>query len=208
EIAGNSNSIGSTTSGNTNFVSGNKNNGVLLDSTATGNVIQGNDIGTDYTGSTAVANSGNGVAISGSNNTVGGSVSGAGNIIANNSGDGALVSTGSGNSIRRNSIYNNAGGGISLGSGANNNIAAPILSSAALSASTVLLHGTFTAQTANVSYVLEFFANPSGDAEGKYRLGSLTVTPTSTGTQNFNVNLTNSASGTNPLITATLTDNI
>jgi hypothetical protein len=66
--------------------------------------------------------------------------------------------------------------------------------------------GSFTAPTANVSYVLEFFANPSGDAEVKIYLGSLTVTPTSTGTQNFTFTTTTTVTGSDPLITATLTD--
>jgi|SRR5579884_1239261 len=134
------------------------------------------------------------------------------------------------------------------------------LNSATLSGSTLTVKGSFTAPIANVAYVLEFFANPSGgmdenwvtlgarksapvfavkgsrkspsvregplenpqkcylkpacfepcpsgDAEGKIYLGSLTVTPTSTGTQNFTFTVTTTVTGTEPLITATLTDN-
>ncbi len=208
EVAGSNNTLGGTVSGTRNIISGNSNDGVLIDSTAASNVIQGNDVGTDYTGLNILANSGNGVEIAGNNNMVGGSVSGAGNVIANNSKDGVLVSAGSGNTIRRNSIYNNAGPGISLSSGANNNITPPKLNSAAHSVNTLTVTGSFNAPTANVSYVLEFFANPSNDVEGKYYLGSLTVTPTSTGTQNFTFSTTNSVTTTNPLITATLTDNL
>jgi hypothetical protein len=43
--------------------------------------------------------------------------------------------------------------------------------------------GTFSAPTASVLYILEFFVSPAGDAEGKVYVGELTVTPTSTGTQ-------------------------
>jgi carbon storage regulator len=62
-----------------------------------------------------------------------------------------------------------------LSSGANNNVTAPTLTTATLSGSTLTVQGTFTAPTANVPYVLEFFANPTGDAEGKVYLGSKTI---------------------------------
>jgi hypothetical protein len=208
EIAGNSNTLGSTVSGNKNVISGNSNDGVLIDNTAANSVLQGNDVGTDYTGQNVLVNSGNGVEIAGSNNMVGGSVSGAGNVIANNSKDGVLVSAGSGNTIRRNSIYNDVAPGISLASGANNNIVAPTLSSAKLSGSTLTVTESFTAPTANVNYVLEFFANPTGDAEGKIYLGSLTVTSATTGAQSVTFTATTTVTGANPLITATLTDNV
>jgi hypothetical protein len=206
EIAGSSNTIGGTVSGSRNIISGSGNDGVLIDSTGASNVIEGDYVGTDYTGQKALGNTGNGIEIAGNNNTVGGSVSGASNVISSNSKNGVLVSAGSGNTISENSLFANTGLGISLASGANNNIAAPIISSATLTGGTLTVLGSFTPATANVSYVLEFFANPSTDAEGKYYLGSLTVTPTSTATQNFTFTSTNSVTGTNPLITATLTD--
>jgi hypothetical protein len=71
---------------------------------------------------------------------------------------------------------------------------------------TLTVNGTFNAPTANVTYVLEFYANPTGDAEGKLFLGFLSVTPTSTGTQSFTFSTTTSAPATNPVITTTLTD--
>jgi hypothetical protein len=180
---------------------------VLIDSTGASNLLPGNYVGTDYTGTSAVANSGNGIEIAGSNNTVGGSLSGGGNVIAHNSKNGVLVSAGSGDRISQNSSFANGGLGISLASGANNNIAAPSLLTATLSGSTLTVTGTFTPPPANVSYVLEFFANPSGDAEGKIYLGSLTVTPASMGTASFTFTTTTSVLGANPLITATLTAN-
>jgi titin len=207
EIAGSSNTIGGTASGTRNVISGSGNDGVLIDSTGAKNAIQGNYVGTDYTGTGAVANSANGIEIAGNNNTVGGSASGATNIIAHNSKNGVLIdSTGSGDTVSQNSIFANGGLGISLASGANNNLAAPTISTATLVSGTLTVTGTFNAPTANVSYVLEFFANPSGDAEGKIFLGSLTVTPTSTGTQTFTFSTTTTVTGTYPLITATLTD--
>ncbi len=206
EIAGSTNTVGGTVWGNRNVLSASGNDGVLLDSTATNNLLQGNYVGTDYTGKNAVANSGNGIEIQGTGNMVGGSVSGAGNVISDNTKDGVLVSGGSGNTLSRNSIFANTGLGISLGSSANNNIAVPSISSAMITGSTLTVRGSFMAATANVSYVLEFFANPTGDAEGKIYLGALTVKPTSTGTQSFTFTTTTSVTGTSPLITATLTD--
>ncbi len=205
EIKGTANSIGGASSRARNIISANTNDGVLIDSGATGNQVQGDSIGVNYSGA-ALANSGNGVEIAGAGNTIGGSVAGTGNTIANNNGAGVLVSAASGNTIRENSIFANTGPGISLTSGANNNLAAPSLSSATLSSGTLTVTGRFTAPIANVPYVLEFFANPTGDPEGKIYLGSLTVTPTSTGTQSFSFTKTTTVTGTNPLITATLTD--
>jgi hypothetical protein len=142
---------------------------------------------------------------------VGGSVSGAGNTISGNSTNGVLVSAGSGDTIRGNSIFangpSNTGPGITLSGGANNGIVAPSLTSATLSGSTLTVKGTFTAPTASVAYVLEFFANPAGDGEGKILLGAVTATPSTTGPQTFSFNFTTTVTGTNPLITATLTDN-
>jgi hypothetical protein len=121
--------------------------------------------------------------------------------------DGVLVSVGVGNTITSNSIFANAALGISLSNGGNSNLAAPSLLTAVLTGSTLTVTGSFTAPTANVSYLLQFFAAPSGDAEGKVYLGSLTVTPTTTGTQLFTFTTTTPVTGTYPLITATLTDN-
>ncbi len=206
EVAGAGNTLGGTTSAVRNIISGNSKDGVLLDSTASGTLVLGNYIGVNYSGA-ALGNSGNGVEMAGNNNTVGGSASGAGNIISDNSKNGVLVSAGSGDTMSRNSIFGNTLLGISLASGANNNIVAPSLSSATISGSTLTVQGSFAVPTANVAYVLQFFANLSGDAEGRIYLGSLTVTPTSTGLQNFTFRTTTTVTGTDPLITATLTDN-
>jgi hypothetical protein len=206
EVAGNSNTLGGASFGLGNVLSGNSSDGLRLDSLATNNVIQRNYVGTDYTGKNAVANSGNGVAIVGNNNTLGGSAAAAGNTIAYNSGDGVLVSVGVGNTLTSNSIFANAALGIALSNGGNSTLAAPNLLTAVVSGGTLTVTGSFTAPTANVSYVLQFFANPSGDPEGKVYLGSLTVMPTSTGSQSFSFSTTTSAVLSNPLITATLTD--
>jgi hypothetical protein len=91
---------------------------------ATGNVVQGNLIGTDASGAAALGNAGFGVSIAGASNTlVGGPASGEGNVIAfnglGNSAPGVLVfdAPASGNQIRHNSIHSNGGLGIDLAPG-------------------------------------------------------------------------------------------
>jgi hypothetical protein len=209
EVQSVGNTLGGTSYNPRNYIAGNKAAGVKLDSGASGNVVEGNFIGTDYTGKAALGNS-VGVSIAGSNNTVGGVASGAGNKIADNTTSGILVSAGSGNSIRQNAVYANGasktGPGITLSAGANNNLVAPSLSSAILNGSTLTVTGTFTAPTANVSYVLEFFANPSGDPEGAIYLGAKLVKPATTGTVSFTFTTSTTVTGTDPVITATLTD--
>ncbi len=208
EVVGNNNTIGGTAAGSQNVISGNSGGGVYIN--ASGTLVQGNSIGINVSAA-ALGNGGYGVGIiSSSNNTIGGN--GAGNTIADNAGGGVFVSAGSGNTISQNSIYangpSNTGPGISLIGSANNGIVAPTLTSASISGTTLTVQGTFSAPTANVSYVLEFFANTSSDPEGRVYLGSLTVKPTSTGTQNFTFTTTTTVTGTYPLITATLTDNL
>jgi hypothetical protein len=209
EVAASANTIGGTATGSGNLISGNSSDGVLLDSTSSGNQVLGNSIGTNASG-VALGNGNYGVNISGVKNTIGGSVASAANIIADNTQGGVLVSSGSGNSVRLNSMYangaNNSRSGITLSSGANNDLVAPNLISAQRSGTTLIVNGSFTAPTAKVSYVVDLYANLSGDAEGRVFLGSLTVTPTTTGTQAGAFPITTTVTGTYPLITATLTD--
>jgi titin len=208
-VQGSSNTIGGTVAGSRNVISGNTGSGVSLVSSVTGIAVQGNYIGVNAAAS-ALGNAGYGVSIAGSKNTIGGSIGGAGNTIAFNSQGGIHVSAGSGDTLRHNLIYangpSNTGPGIVLAAGTNNNLAAPSLSSATYVGTTLTVTGTFNAPTANVSYVLEFFASPTGDPEGKIYVGSRTVTPTTTGAQPFTFTVTTTAPATDPLITATLTD--
>ena len=88
------NTIGGTVAGAGNLISGNGWDGVvLLDSGTTSNAVEGNFIGTDVTGGTAVGNQGNGVEIysGASGNTIGGTTAGARNIISGNIGQGVAV---------------------------------------------------------------------------------------------------------------------
>ena len=131
-----SNTIGGTTAAARNVISGNMNQGVLLSGTGVSqNVISGNYIGTDLSGTASRPNAFSGVAIFGNatSNTIGGTSEGARNIIAGNSSDGVTFS-GTGtelNSVQGNFIgltvtgtttLANAGSGVSLFGGANNNL--------------------------------------------------------------------------------------
>ncbi len=77
-----------------NVISGNNNQGVLLDDGASGNLVEGNYIGTDITGNNRLGNNGGGVVLyDAPQNTIGGSASGAGNLISGNGNDGIQVSS-------------------------------------------------------------------------------------------------------------------
>ena len=95
------NTIGGTTSASRNVISGNGNGVRLLNST--GNVVEGNYIGTDVTGSTALANSTGVYVFDAPQNIIGGTNAGAGNLIAGNSNAGINI-TGPGNLVQGNLI--------------------------------------------------------------------------------------------------------
>ena len=110
------NTIGGTSTGAGNVISGN-NWGVRLGGgNATGNLVLGNSIGTDRAGVVPVRNAIDGVLITAgaSNNSIGGIAPGAGNAIAYNVGNGVNVLSGTGNAILTNKIYGNNLLGIDL----------------------------------------------------------------------------------------------
>src|SRR5271157_3503954 len=108
------NTIGGTGAGAGNVISSNSGDGI--DISSDGNFVQGNKIGTDVMGSSSLGNQGAGVSISGSNNTIGGTESGAGNVISGNKDYGISV-TGGNNSLLNNLIGTNAAGTAALGNG-------------------------------------------------------------------------------------------
>jgi len=87
-----SNVIGGTGAGARNIISGGGSQGIWLEETAHYNVIQGNYIGTDATGSNVVQN-GDGIEVDSSHNTIGGVVAGAGNLISGNDSRGIVLSS-------------------------------------------------------------------------------------------------------------------
>jgi titin len=109
------NTVGGLTPGLGNVVSGNAHNGVeVAGSTASGNLILGNRIGTDGTGSVARGNGGDGVLVFGSGNTVGGTEAGAGNLVSGNAGNGISLVGGS-NLVQANLVGTDATGTVGLG---------------------------------------------------------------------------------------------
>ena len=88
------NTIGGVVAGTRNLISGNGAVGVgIFDPQSIGNVVQGNFIGTDVSGTRALPNHGGGIDLLGevSNTTIGGSVAGAHNVISGNIGPGIHV---------------------------------------------------------------------------------------------------------------------
>src|SRR5262249_20244924 len=148
-----------------NIISANGLAGVELFSSATNNLVAGNYIGTDVTGTGALGNSSDGVYIQGSNNTVGGTVPGPGNTIAFNGHDGVLVDMGTGDAIRGNSIFSNGNLGIELFRGGNSMQPAPTLTRLTATTIQVSLSGT-----PSTTYRFDIFSNtvcdPSGFGEG------------------------------------------
>ncbi len=113
EKTGNNNTIGGTTAGARNVVSGNILSGIEIDDF--GNVVQGNYIGTDVTGGRGLANQGPGVDLD-FGATIGGTAAGAGNLISGNLGDGILIHPGSAQSlVQGNRIGTDATGNLGLG---------------------------------------------------------------------------------------------
>jgi len=99
-----------------NVISANVGHGLDLFASATGTVVQGNVIGADPSGDIPLGNSLDGIAVSGSDNLVGGVLEGEGNVIADNLGNGVEVANGAftGNAIRGNVVFGNARLGIDL----------------------------------------------------------------------------------------------
>jgi hypothetical protein len=209
------NTIGGTTAAALNLISGN-NWGVRLDgSSATANLVEGNYIGTDITGKAPLANEVNGVIVSNnaSANTIGGTVSGAGNTIAFNVLTGVRVESGTGDSILSNSIYSNGQLGIilvtpSVPPGPNNLQAAPVLTTAIGGGPSSAIQGTL-ASIQGTLFLIQFFTSlirdPSGFGQGQTPIGSTTVTTDGKG--NAAISFTPSSSlPANIWVTATATN--
>src|SRR5262249_59794301 len=79
------------------------------------NVVESNLIGTDAAGARALPNSGEGVLVSGANNTIGGAGAGAGNVISGNGNHGLTISAGSNNVVLDNKIGLDTTGATPLG---------------------------------------------------------------------------------------------
>jgi hypothetical protein len=205
-----------------NIISANASNGILFQFEGTShNLVAGNFIGTDASGTIALGNNRNGIAVAdGAQNILGGSGSLA-NTIAFNASSGVrlFVSPSHGVSIRGNSIYLNGGLGIDLGSagptwndpgdvdlGPNHLQNFPVLSTVS-PGTTTLVSGTLDSVPLN-SFTLDFYANteldPSGFGEGERYLGAATVTTDADGLAVFHVALA-AATAPGEFVTATAT---
>jgi titin len=115
-VSGSGNVIGGTTSAARNVISGNDASGVRIDTGAMGNVVEGNFIGTDISGTQAVGNHFRGIVIVEANgNTIGGTTPGAGNVISGNAQTGVLIDTSTGILIEGNLIGTDVSGTQALG---------------------------------------------------------------------------------------------
>ena len=198
------NTVGGTTAGARNLISGYATDGVSIRGDSQNNQVLGNRIGTTANGTGTLGNGEAGVLISGTNaanNLVGDGTAGGSNTIAFNAEDGVQVQSGAGNTISRNSIFSNTGLGIDLQGGfedASGNTAndpgdidsgpnglqnKPVLSSAKSSSTKTTIAGKL-ASAPNTTYTIEFYSNPSGN-EGKKFVGRKFVTTAPSGNASF-----------------------
>ena len=102
--------VGGTAAGARNVISGNI-RGLDFSPGSKGNVVQGNYIGTDVTGTLDVGNTQTGIRLQGGPQTIGGTVAGARNVISGNDGSGIeFISATTGVLIQGNFIGTNAAG--------------------------------------------------------------------------------------------------
>ncbi len=107
--------IGGTDAADRNVISGNLNHGIHINSSSNNNTVEGNYIGTDYTGNVAIGNVGSTLCVdaSSNNNVIG--APGAGNVIAAGSDQGIRLDGVSGTVVQGNSIGVGANGTTPLG---------------------------------------------------------------------------------------------
>ena len=188
------NTIGGTAAGAGNLISGNDFVGIRLNgASATGNLIQGNLIGTQANGSSPLGNTNVGVRIDGASaNTVGGTGPGSGNVIAHQTSHGVSVAgTATANRIQGNSLFANNGQGIDLNldgatandtpggsedsdAGPNNLQNTPVISVATLDGTDLDLTYSVPTNVAHATYPLtiEFFLADGVGQEGETFLGT------------------------------------
>jgi parallel beta-helix repeat protein len=202
------NTVGGTAAGAGNVISGNTFAGILLTDdggtppgSTSGNLIQGNLVGTDANGTAALPNGQFGVIFTDGpkSNTLGGTQAGARNVIAFNDGDGVRVEnptagfTTFGDSILQNAIFDNAGLGISLLPGGNDLQPAPKIKSVTTSGGTTTVKARLTGSAPSTQFRIELYSNPvcdaSGAGEGKDFIAAKTITTDTSGAKTFAINV-------------------
>jgi hypothetical protein len=210
-----SNTIGGTSADARNIISGNASDGLEIDGSSF-NVIQGNYIGTDYTGTVAIPNDRDGIDINAdsatgsTDNIIGGTVPGAGNLIRGNTLNGvelrddAVVGATTTNSILGNIIYENGQLGIDLEPvgvtpndagdgdvGVNGLQNYPVITAVVSGGVSTTVSGTLNSY-ASTTFRLEFYStsnpDPLGYGEGDAFLGTTSVTTDGAGDASFTVN--------------------
>jgi hypothetical protein len=190
--------IGATAEGDGNTISTNGGGGIKLDATAlTPALILHNTIS---------GNTGPGILLLSSDNTIGGTAAGAANVITSNTGAGvALEADGppTGNMISGNSISGNGALGIDLDYGGtysgvplpndsaianNNGQNYPVISSVVVTGAGATAAGTFNS-TPSTMFTIEFFGNTTADSsgygQGQTYLTSISVTTDGSGDATF-----------------------
>ncbi len=204
------NTLGGTSAGAANHVSGNSFYGVFISDPGTsGNWVEGNFIGTDITGTNGV---GNGTASfyganvelqsGASGNYIGGIAPGEGNVIAFSSVKGVLLfgASTTNDAIRGNYIFGNTNLGIDLGNagvtlnhtgflaGPNDLQNYPVITNASGYAASTIISGTLNS-LANGAYFIDVYFSPSpdpgGNFEGQFYLGTVSVTTDGSGNAGF-----------------------
>ena len=200
------NTIGGTADGAGNLISGFWGYGVYIsDAGTSGNLVQGNIIGADHTGTNAL---GNGYAnvllqLGATNNVIGGTGAGEGNVIAFSGGAGVLLldANTTNNTIRGNSIFANGFLGINFNNtgvtlndtgdadtGPNNLQNFPDITNAFGYAASTIILGKLNSAT-NRPFFIDVYRNiaadPSGYGEGQFYLGTVSVTTDGSGNTGF-----------------------
>lgn len=203
-----SNLIGGTATGDGNVISANEQNGILIQSYSSENVIQGNLIGLASDGTSPLPNGENGISIStSSDNLIGGEVPEAGNRIAYNTLAGVLVGENRHDvfsvrdSILTNSIFANQGLGIDLHKhhspsagekpiiGPNNFQRSPKIKVKA-NGGVLEVQGKLKGPWRNATYLIQFFSNATSKVgQGQTFLQQISVTANKKGSATFSTTL-------------------
>lgn len=107
------NTIGGTTAGTRNLISGNA-TGIYLSGSSTGNGITGNYVGINVAGTAALSNTAVGIRVEAPGNAIGGTAADARNVVSGNGDYGILIKTATGNTVRNNYVGTNAAGTAAL----------------------------------------------------------------------------------------------
>ena len=218
--------IGSVARADRNLISGNDSAGISLGIAAARAIVQGNLIGTQRDGRSALGNGADGVFVTGSReHLIGGESPGQGNVIAHNRGNGvSLLPIGSLDlvprnvRIARNSISANGRLGIDLGAdgstrndtapdrdgGANRLQNKPRVLSATVRGDRTTITGNLTSRRER-AYRIEVFQSAPGDPEGRSFLGYVYVGTSGNGKATWTLRV-DAQLTIGSLITATATD--